>query len=139
MLLMPPSLLPPGFSAERPSLSLADALIKRFDVSLVAALRRLVAESSWRCALVVSKGETICWSVSSPWFNGFISPGISPHPHTIARSLLEAEYEDENGMIMPAEVWVQGPLVEEEAKVREESRRVKSGYVYSLLTVIDPD
>ena len=139
MLLMPPTLLPPGFSAERPTLTLADALVKRFDVSHTAALRRLVGESSWRCALVVSQGETIRWSVSSPWFNGFISPGIRPHPHTIARSLLDNDYEDENGMIMPAEVWVQGPLVEEEAKVREESRRVKGGYVYSLLTVVDPD
>jgi len=139
MLLMPPSLLPPGFSAERPSFAIADALVKRFDVSASAALRRMVGESSWRCAIVVSEGETIRWSVSSPWFNGFISPGMRPHPHTIARALLEEEYEDENGMTMPAEVWVQGPLVNEEAKVREESRRVKSGYVYTLLTVIDPD
>lgn len=139
MLLMPPMLMPPRLSADRPTLSLADALMARFDVSLVAALRRLVGESSWRCALVVSQGETIRWSLPSPWFNGYIPSGIKPHPHTIARSLLEQEYEDENGTVMPAEVWVQGSLVEEEAKLREESRRMKNGTVYSLLTVVDPD
>ncbi len=139
MLLMPPLLMPLGFSANRPSLALADELASQFDVSLVAALRRIVGDSSWRCALVVSEGDAVCWSLSSAWFNGYIPNGTKPHPHTIARSLLDQDYEDENGTVMPAEVWVRGPLVDEEAKVREESRRTKSGVVYSLLTVIDPD
>lgn len=139
MLLMPRSLLPPRFSAEKPSLAQADILAKRFGVSLQAALRRIVGESSWRCAMVVSRDNAVWWSAASPWFNGYIGGGTSPHQHTIARTLLELDYSTEDATIMPAELWVQGALAEEEAKVREESRRTSAGYVYSLITVIDPD
>jgi len=57
----------------------------------------------------------------------------------MARLLLESDGPDEDATLLPASAWVEGPLAEEDIQIYEQSRRLPSGYVYSLLTVMDPD
>ena len=140
MLLMPPSLLPEGAGANKPTLDQADAVAGRCHVSLEAALRRLIGLSHWRSALVVSKDGMIKWVVPSPQFDGYIEAGRTAHPRSMARMLLETSGLSEDGIVLPASAWVQGgTLANEEVRVHEQSRRLSSGYVYSLITVLEED
>lgn len=139
MLLMPMGMLPKGFGKERPTLSQADELARKFDVSLEAALRRLVGQSNWRCAFVVSRDGVIQRWTPSLLFDGYITVGRQPHPKTMARMLLETSGPDEDGMILPPSAWVEGASSDDDVLLREESRRLDSGYVYSLISFLDPD
>ncbi len=138
MLLMPASLLPRDFGSQKPLWEQVDNLVKRFDVSSEAAIRRLIGQSNWRSALVVSKDGVIKWVVPSLQFDGYIEAGRPPHPRTMAQMLLNTSGPEEDGITLPITAWVQGgTLANEEVQVYEQSRRLSSGYVYSLLTVLD--
>jgi len=140
MLLMPPSLLPANFGANKPLFEQADDLARRFNVSLEAALRRLIGQSNWRGAVVVSKDGVIKWVIPSPLFDGYIPSERPSHPLTMARMLLDTSGPAEDGIVLPISAWVQsGALANEDIRVHEQSRRLSSGYVYSLLTVLDED
>lgn len=139
MLLMPTSLLPESVGRDKPSLEQADDVSARFNVSLEATLRRMIGLSHWRSALVISQDGAVTGSARSPLFDGFIKQGSKLHPDTMARMLFETDGPGEDGTVLPVQVWVEGPLAEEDIDVHEQSRRLSSGFVYSLITVMDPN
>jgi Zn-dependent peptidase ImmA (M78 family) len=138
-LLMPPFLMPKNLGQEPPTLEQGDALVEHFQVSLAAALRRLVRESHWGCALVVTRDGEIQWAVRSQYFEAFIPTGKRPHQNTMAAMLLRTGGPDQDGSKVPAHAWVEGTLAEGDAQVGEQSRRLENGYVYSLLTLMDQE
>jgi Zn-dependent peptidase ImmA (M78 family) len=138
-LLMPPHSVPEDLGKNPPSLAQVDDLAESFDVSLAAALRRIVRESHWRCALVVTRDGIVQWAVRSPYFESYIPTGTRPHRDTSAALLLRTNGPNEDSTRLPAAAWTQGPLVEQDAELSEESRRLDNGYVYTLLTVIEQE
>jgi hypothetical protein len=116
-----------------PSFDQADRLVETFDVSLQAALRRVVEVSSWRCAFVVSKDGAYVWAARSSDFEGFIHR--RPHPNTMAALMARTDGPHEDEIWVPASAWVEGSLVDEGVEIFERARYVGDGYVYSLLTV----
>jgi len=145
MLLMPPDLIPRSFSNERVSFSHADQLADMFDVSLLAALRRLVRISDHACALVVLRDGRIRWWVESNQFDHFIPINRAPDPHSAAGLLMKTAERNptlaermEDATFAPLAYWAD--VRNEEAldtQVWEESRWLPGGYVYSLITCLD--
>ena len=137
LLLLPPSMLSSDLGKTKPTLQQADKLVAEFDVSLEAAIRRIIGLSHWRCALVISRDGRTERSIPSPLFESYIPPRQQLHPDTVAYSLTKVGEEETS--LLWADAWVQGKLVEEGVEIQEQSRRLSDGYVYSLLTVRDPD
>jgi hypothetical protein len=140
-LLIPPGLLPLSFGSDKPSLKQADEVGTNFDVSPQTALRHVVRTSHWACAVVIVEGGRVKWWVESNYFDYFIPVGQSPHPSTVAAGLshstasIAAVDTLEKAASLPLSSWVQTTEDDDEVTVREESRRLPGGYVYSLLTV----
>jgi len=138
MLLLPPTFLPAKFGQEKPTWEQADHLVETFDVSLTAAIRRMIRASHWRCALMVAKDGHLEYSVRSPELDAYDRRGARVHETTASAHLNYAEAGEEAMIELPAKAWLEGPLLDEEdVWVREDSRRLQNGYVYSLLTVIE--
>jgi hypothetical protein len=138
ILLMPASLLPHNFGVEKPSFEQAKRLQEVFDVSLVAALRRMVSQSNWGCALVVSQDSKIKWSARSEFFYGWIPSRV--HHLSGAAQLMESDELPEIVDTLPAQVWLELSTRKDDDErqyIREHSRRMGDGYVYTLLSLPD--
>jgi Zn-dependent peptidase ImmA (M78 family) len=144
MLLMPKELIPPEYAQDRPTLAHADDLVARFEVSLLAVLRRMVRMSHSACALVALQEGQIRWSVESDYFDYFIPAHRSPHPDTAVGILMRDKSADravmEHRMVVPLSAWVateprEGDE-EEEQQLAEESRCFPGGYTYTILTAL---
>lgn len=135
-LLMPPALLPPSFGRDIPNLAMAEGVSESFDVSLMAALKRLVQESNYQTIFVCSEGQRIKWFNFSPEVQGYNSV-ISQLPQdSAARILFKNASVDTCTKRLPAGAWFdKGWLADEKLQVVEESRRFPSGYIYTLINI----
>lgn len=133
-LLMPERLLAEHIGAGAPTLAVADAVSARFDVSLSAAIRRLIRASPLACALIVTQDGLIHHYAASPTFLGHVSTKRPPAPGTAAASVLTPGAPAEVACNVPASAWVtRGPLQRDDVIVREESRRMDDRFVYTLV------
>ena len=135
MLLMPQSLLPQKFGHVQSSFEQAEMLKQGFKVSLAAALRRMVRLSNWACAVVVTKDGHLQWSARSDEFDGWIA--AQPHPLSGASRLLESPEGSSLIDEVPEDMWLDSSYqrgASSECVLREHSRRMRNGYVYTLLT-----
>jgi|GEM_PF-3077297 len=139
LLLIPGTLLPSA--AESLTLADADRIAEACDVSLLAAVRRLIRHMDRACALVVLQNGQIRYYVGSRLFramNGHIHTKQRPHPDTAAAQVLAEGGEGQASKQVPASLWVAGgPLVQENRNLQEESRRFEDGFTYALLTLVD--
>jgi len=139
LLLIPGTLLPPA--AESLTFADADGIAEACDVSLLAAVRRLIRHMDRVCALVVLQNGQIRYYVGSRLFramDGHVRTKQRPHPDTAAAQVLAEGGEGQASKQVPASLWVAGgPLVQENRNLQEESRRLEDGYTYALLTLAD--
>ena len=138
-LLIPGTLLPSA--AESLTFADADGIAEACDVSLLAAVRRLIRHMDRVCALVVLQNGQIRYYVGSRLFramDGHVRTKQRPHPDTAAAQVLAEGGEGQASKQVPASLWVAGgPLVQENRKLHEESRRFEDGFTYALLTLVD--
>lgn len=138
MLLLPPFLLPANFGSAKPTMAQAEEIIATFEVSRAAALRRMVGASHWRCALVVVKDSAVKWYDRSPeLIDAYVRGGMHPHPATAASKLQNGEAGEKTRAQLPVSAWFEGKIADEEVEIFEEAVKLKSGYVYSLITILD--
>ena len=139
LLLIPGTLLPPA--AESLTFADADGIAEACDVSLLAAVRRLIRHMDRVCALVVLQNGQIRYYVGSRLFramNGHIHTKQRPHPDTAAAQVLAEGGEGQASKQVPASLWIAGgPLAQEGQNLQEESRRLENEFVYALLTLVD--
>lgn len=135
-LLMPPQLLPQAFGREVPSLALAEDVSERFDVSLMAVLKRLVRESNYLTVFICSSGNRVQWPEFSPEVQGY-NHVVSELPKaSAAYALFRDEAEDVYTRTSPAEIWFdRGQFSDMGLYVVEESRRFATGHIYTLINV----
>lgn len=132
-LLMPASLMPTYKDADGPSVAQAELLQEEFDVSLAAALVRVVQDADWDCAVVASENGFVQWWVRSEHFAGFIPRGKRLLKGTEAEAMERTQKEGTVSASVQAALWLGDTA--EQAWLKEESRRTKSGRVYTLLTL----
>ena len=137
-LLLPPQLLPDDFGREVPCFEMADDVSERFDVSLMAVLRRLVKESHHRTVFICNEPERMKMFDFSPEVeaNNWI---VNQAPDgSVARELAEEGSLETCVREVPANIWFEsGTLVDKKATLIEESRRFQTGHIYTLLNVLD--
>jgi hypothetical protein len=95
----------------------------------------MIRQSNWACAIVVTKDGVVKWSARSQFFDGWISRQL--HPWSAAAGLLKSEGREEAEDVVPAQVWIEAASPDEEQQeqvLREQSRRMGEGYVYTLIT-----
>lgn len=135
-LLMPPRLLPQAFGREVPSLASAEDVSERFDVSLMAVLKRLVRESNYLTVFICSNGNRVQWPEFSPEVQGYNHVVTELPKASAAHALFRDEVEGADTRTLPAEVWFdQGSLAGSGLHIMEESRRFATGHIYTLINV----
>jgi hypothetical protein len=144
-LLMPASLLRdrlPDLQSRPPAFALADGLCREFEVSLEAALRRMVRLSSTRCALVISREGVVTAFERSPDLGCRVRWNQSVPAESAAARLQSAGPGDTGGSRLPARRWLSAAAESSHASTdplaataQEESRRMEIGIVYSLIVL----
>ena len=111
-----------------PSIFQGDAIHRKFDISLAAALIRVVTDSNWDCALVASYEGRVQWSFTGEHFPGFVTYKRRLPQLSVAYALEAREASaNESDKVEP------GQWLSEEIWIHEESRRMNSGWIYSIL------
>lgn len=136
MLLVPRPFFPREYAGQRPTFEHAEEVAAQFDVSLAAALRRLVRESHEACALVVVEDLEVKWWVESPEFEHFVRSGRVDRS-TVAARLLSSPRIDHGTDRLPLSAWADpAEDTDPDTTVWEEARCFENRWVYSLITCL---
>lgn len=129
-LLIPSRLLGHSARAEEPSMASIQELAEDYDVSFCAAAHRLVSVSDWPCAFVLSKDGLTKWAAHSEHFAGYVRRNARLNPASAASSALGSADGATHDVILPESAWLD---VESRDEVKEQSRNMGNGFVYTLL------
>ncbi len=110
-LLMPPGLFDPLAEALPPSLPAVRSLAARFDTSLTATARRLVACSEHPCAVLACSARGIRWAITSEGFDARLdrSPRALSTRSRAHRALVGGEALGEAPAEVDPDVWLDQP------------------------------
>lgn len=133
-LLMPEDMFLGKLEKTLPSMELIEGLADAFRTTLTATAIRYVDLCGEQCAVVFSTGGKVAWMRRSPDFHGWIAPGRTLSPNSIAVDFFrDGDLSGEMGAVRRS-AWIEN--ASPWATIREQSRALRSyNSVLSLLWI----
>ena len=139
-LLMPKNLFKPLVYDYKPEFEDIAELSELFETSLSAAAIRFISFTEESCALVVSDGKNIKWSVKSSSFPYFIPNDEPITSSTLTRSYIYKGVVPEfASQETPASYWIEGKGINRNTKIIESCVPIMAyNRIYTLLWFFEP-
>lgn len=117
-----------------PTFDVAGEVAKIFDVSLQAALIRMIRDSDYACAFIASRAGRIQFMVGSPYWEGYLAKGEPLPPRSVAVELYKemGQGSEPRTRVTPKAIWFDGKG-DDTNDVMESSLLLNEERVYSIL------
>ncbi len=138
-LLLPEGMLKPMVHTLEPNFTAIGELAQLFRTSLTATAIRFIELSPYRCALVASENARIKWSKVSDNFSFFLRRGTPISKNTHAADYFEGNPLASGLHKVRADAWLEGPRLQRNIYIREESKELWRYKQVLTLLWIDED
>ena len=120
-LLMPEKLFRTRMQTRRPSIDWIRSLASDFQTTLTATLRRFVAFTDYRCAMVSSVDGKVEYFKPSNSFRHKIKKGVPLHPDSWAIDFFKGSRIKDKMVSVPAYAWIKSDRISKKACIFEHS------------------